>query len=78
MSDNALIEETIVDIADKTISGGALAGLIGWASQINWIGLTGALVAVGGLVVSFYFQHKRDKRESELHQAKLQDLKRQP
>ena len=68
-------EKTIVSIADKTMGGGAIAGIVGFLSEINWIGLIGALVAIGGLVVSVYFQHRRDRRESEMHRARLSALR---
>lgn len=68
-------EQSIISVADKTMGGGAVAGLVGFLSEINWIGLIGALVAIGGLAVSVYFQHRRDRRESEMHRARLSALR---
>lgn len=58
-----------------TTWGGALAGLAGWLSSVNWLGLTGALVAVGGLAVNVYFQIRRDRRESRESEARIAALK---
>ncbi len=57
------IEAAVVSVANKTTVGGALTGLAGWFAEVNWIGLIGALIAVAGLMISAYFQYRRDKRE---------------
>lgn len=76
------VEATGISMANKTMAGGAVAGAAGWWVQVNWLGLTGVLVAVIGLLANLYFQHRRDRREKEegrrreeLHQAKLAALK---
>lgn len=57
------IEAAVPSLANKTTICGAAMGVLGWLSSINWIGLFGVLVAVVGLMVNVYFQHRRDKRE---------------
>lgn len=70
------IETVTESVANKTTLGGAITGLFGYVSSINWIGLIGVLVAVGGFAVSFWFQWRRDKREGELHRAQLAAIER--
>lgn len=55
----------------KTMWVGGLAGLVAWVEAINWLGLIGALVAIGGFLVNLYFQAQRNKRE------KAQDMRDQ-
>lgn len=69
------IEASALSASSKTTTLGAVAGTVGWAAQINWLGLIGALVAVVGLAVNFYFQHQRNKREEEMHRARLDEIK---
>ena len=65
MGDRAEIALEVVgaSVANKATMAGAVAGTLGWLAQINWIGLSGVLVAVLGLAANFYFQRRRDKRE---------------
>lgn len=69
------VEATGISAANKTMAIGAGVGATGWWAQVNWLGLTGVLVAVIGLFANLYFQHRRDKREKEMHQAQLAALK---
>lgn len=71
------VEAAGVASANKLIGGGAIAGAAGWISQINWIGLSGVLVAVIGLFINLYFQHRRDKREELESQERIRALKEQ-
>lgn len=58
------VEAAAISVANKTMVGGAATGLVGWLSQINWIGVIGAAVAIIGLAANIYFQLRRDRRES--------------
>lgn len=58
-----VVDAIAVSISNKGMVGGALAGVFGWAAQVNWIGLCGVLIALAGLLGNLYFQHRRDKRE---------------
>lgn len=80
------MEVSAVSFGNKMMTGGALAGAAGWVSQINWVGLTGAAVAVIGLAVSVYFQVRKDRRETrefeareqrrqEMHEAQMRALR---
>lgn len=69
------IEVAATSVANKTTMSGAVAGFIGWLADINWIGLTGTLVAVLGFAASLYFQWRRNRREEELHAAQMAALR---
>ncbi|TBV16697.1 holin [Stutzerimonas kirkiae] len=71
------VEVVGASVAQKVTTAGAAAGFLGWLSQVNWVGLTGALVAVVGLLMNWYFQHRRDKREAEESAARIQALREQ-
>lgn len=74
MADNRAgiaMDTAAASLADKVTAGGAVTGVAGWLMQINWIGLIGVFVALGGFAISWYFQIKRDQREEELHRARM-------
>jgi len=60
--------------AQRATEGGAAVGVIGYLTSINWLGLSGIAIAVIGLCVQYHFQRKRDRREEELHRAKMSAL----
>lgn len=70
-----MMEATAASVANKTTMAGAAAGLTGWLTQINWLGISGVLIAVLGLLVNFYFQHRRDKREAAESAARIEALR---
>lgn len=73
MSDNTrlAIETTVISGANKTTAGGAATTLYGWVAQSDLISIMGLALAVLGFLVSIYFQVRRERREIELHKAKL-------
>jgi 4-hydroxybenzoate polyprenyltransferase len=76
MNDAGLGLEIVgASVAQKTTVAGALAGAVGWLAQINWVGLTGVLVAVLGMVANIYFQIRRDKRETAESLARIEALR---
>ncbi|MGY8831961.1 MAG: holin [Pseudomonadales bacterium] len=64
-------------VAAKVTQGGAAAGFLGWVVQVNWIGLTGVLIALAGLAANLYFQHRRDKREEQESKERISSLRKQ-
>ncbi|WP_286973568.1 holin [Pseudomonas sp.] len=72
-----IVEAVGASVANKGMMVGAATGFLGWLSQVNWIGITGVLVAVAGLAVSTYFQAKRDRREAIESAARIQALREQ-
>lgn len=59
-----IVEAVGISVANKGLIAGGATGLFGWLSQANWIGIAGVVVAVIGLLVSTYFQIRRDRREA--------------
>lgn len=70
-----MVEVVGAAVANKVTQAGAVAGFFGWLAQINWIGLSGVLIAVLGLAANFYFQHRRDRREQIESQARIEALR---
>lgn len=69
------VDAAAISVANKTMAGGAVTGAVGWLSQINWVGATGALVAIIGLAANIYFQIRRDRRESAESRARVAALR---
>jgi len=69
------VEAAGISVANKTMIGGAATGLVGWLSQVNWIGVIGVAVAVVGLAANIYFQVRRDRRESAESRERIAALK---
>lgn len=72
-----IVEVVGASVANKGMLVGAATGFVGWLSQINWIGISGVIVAVAGLLVSIYFQSRRDRREAAESEARIQALRDQ-
>lgn len=86
LNTDVAMEVTAVSLGQKVMTTGAVAGGVGWLTQINWMGLIGTAVAVLGFAASVYFQVRKDRREAresearearkaELHEAQLRALR---
>ncbi|MBP5060217.1 holin [Pseudomonas chlororaphis] len=73
----SIVEVMGVSVANKGMLAGGAAGLVGWLSQVNWIGIAGVAVAVLGLIISTYFQIRRDRREHAESQERIKALREQ-
>lgn len=62
-------------IGNKAMLAGAGTSVVGGLTSVNWLGMTGAAVAILGLLVNLYFQHRRDKREAAESAARIEALK---
>ncbi|MGL4351801.1 MAG: holin [Plesiomonas shigelloides] len=69
------LDDTAVQVANRTTEAGAVTGVVGWLASVNWIGWFGVMIALGGFAANIYFQRKRDKREQAESEARLQALK---
>lgn len=65
------VDAAVVSGANKATAGGAATTVFGWVSQSDLIGVAGLLLAVSGFAVSLYFQFRRERREIELHRARM-------
>lgn len=68
------LDETIASAASRGSAGGSAASLFGWLTSNDMLAFIGAAVAVLGFAVSLIFQLRRDRREAELHAARMANL----
>jgi hypothetical protein len=73
----SIVEVVGASVASKGMLTGGAVGLVGFFSQVNWIGVSGVVIAVLGLMINLYFQVRKDRREHAESQARLQALKDQ-
>lgn len=73
--DEVAIEAAGITVANKSMGVGAATGLLGFFASVNWLGLTGVLVGLVGLMANIYFQIRRDRRESAESRARMDALK---
>jgi hypothetical protein len=59
----SIVEVVGASVASKGMLTGGAVGLVGFFSQVNWIGVSGVVIAVLGLLTNLYFQVRRDRRE---------------
>ena len=64
-------------VASKGMLTGGAVGLVGFFSQVNWIGVSGVAIAVLGLLINLYFQVRKDRREHDESAARIQALRDQ-
>ena len=68
--------EQVGGAANKvTLAGAGITGW-GWLASNEFLGLVGALVAVGGLVVTWYYKREANKRLIEEHKWRVVRLRR--
>lgn len=73
----SIVEVVGASVASKGMLTGGAVGLVGFFSQVNWIGVSGVVIAVLGLLINLYFQVRKDRREHAESQARLQAIKDQ-
>ncbi|MCP1464392.1 holin [Pseudomonas sp. S3E17] len=71
----SIVEVVGASVANKGMIVGGAAGMVGWLSQMNWIGIAG--VAVLGLLINLYFQVRKDRREHAEGQERIKALRDQ-
>lgn len=72
-----IVEVVGASVASKGIMVGAATGLVGWLSQVNWIGISGVAIAVLGLMINVYFQVRKDRREHAESVERIKALREQ-
>lgn len=73
----SIVEVVGASVANKGMIVGGTAGLVGFFSQVNWIGVAGVVVAVLGLLINLYFQVRKDRREHAESQERIKALRDQ-
>lgn len=59
------VEQSALATGNQSMMWGTVLGFFGYLAQINWIGLSGALAAVIGMLIAGFVQLRRNKRETE-------------
>lgn len=67
-------EATIATVASKVTYSGGVTAVFGGLTANELAAFVGAIVAVLGLVVQIIFKVRSDRREAELHRARLAEL----
>lgn len=79
MSHNNSLPDGVIEVgiaaSNKATVAGAGVSVVGWAAQVNWIGICGVVIAAMGFAVSFYFQRRRDRREARESEARIAALR---
>lgn len=69
------LDDAAITAANRATEAGAATGVLGWATQVNWIGWAGVLIALGGLFANLFYQRRRDRRERTEHEARMEAIK---
>lgn len=71
----SIVEVVGASVASKGMLTGGAVGLVGFFSQVNWIGVSGVVIAVLGLLTNLYFQVRKDRREAIESAARNEELR---
>lgn len=74
MKDQAA-EATIAAVAQKFTVGGGATAAYGGITANDLLAYVGAIVAVLGLVIQWYYKRKDDRRQEELHKVRLAEAR---
>lgn len=69
------VDSTMSSVATKAMGGGATTAAAGWVFSNEGIAALGFGLTILGFIINFIFQVRRDRREAELQQAKLELLR---
>lgn len=73
---NETIDATMAAIGTKaTYTGAGVSGL-GWFLSSEFFGLAGVIVGTVGLLITWYYKHKADKRHTREHDLRVDMLRR--
>ena len=57
------------------VGGGSAAVIFGYAAS-DLAAIGGLVVAIVGVCIQFYYKRRADRRDAELHEAQMADLRR--
>lgn len=88
MADHAAsgVAEVAASVATKATYAGSTATVFGALASIDWVAVTGLLIAIAGFILNAYFQIRKNKREElesmiriqreqDKHEIEMQKLK---
>lgn len=65
------VDATLAAVGVKTAYTGATTSVVGWALSSEFGVLAGILIGVSGLLMQFYFNRRRDRREQAEHELRM-------
>lgn len=68
-------EATVAGVAQKVGGAGGITAFVGGITANDIAAWGGLLVAVIGLAIQFYYKRRSDRREAELHEERLRELR---
>lgn len=71
MKTEQAIDATVLAVSNKATVFGGGTSLLGFVASMNWLGILGFLIALTGLLVSWYYSSKKNAREEAEHQARM-------
>ena len=70
------IDATMAAVGTKaTYTGVGVSGL-GWFLSNEFFGLAGILIGTAGLLITWYYKHKADRRHMHEHELRMERLRR--
>lgn len=58
------VDTAVAGYASKATVAGAIGGAAGWWSGVDWLGVIGLSIAVGGFAINGYFKRRQDRRDA--------------
>lgn len=68
--------EALGATGSKTIVTGAGLTSFGWITSNEFLGLVGAIVAVAGLAITWYYKREANRRHAREHELRMARLRR--
>ena len=68
---------TVSSAASKTTYAGATSGFVAYLASIDVLAWLGIVIALGGFAVNWYYKRLENKRADEIHQLRMQQLRKE-
>ena len=68
---------TVSSAASKTTYAGAASGFVAWLASVDVLAWMGIALALAGFVVNWYYKRLENKRADEIHQLRLEELRKE-
>ena len=68
---------TVSSAASKTTYAGAAFGFVAWLASVDVLAWMGIALALAGFVVNWYYKRLENKRADEIHQLRLEELRKE-
>lgn len=68
---------TVSSAASKTTYFGATSGFLAYLASIDVLAWLGIVIAIAGFAVNWYYKRLENKRADEIHQLRMQELRKE-